>query len=156
MASVNDNLHLIRHILVKKCWSTHTSSDPQNWSYDNLSWGQCAVTALLVQDIFGGEIVRTNYILPDGERGSHYFNILQNGERVDLTIDQFPEGTDFRPPLNRSNEELITLTRNYVKSKGYEGTIRDYILSFEQTAHRFRLLKNAYDGNKPVISNVID
>jgi hypothetical protein len=46
--------------------------------------GQCAVTALVVQDAYGGRLLRGEV-----EGRSHYWNLLQNGRSVDLTRDQF-------------------------------------------------------------------
>jgi hypothetical protein len=56
---------------------------PQEWTPARSSSGQCAVTALIVHDRFGGEICRTT------NRGVlHDWNRL-DGVEVDLTRDQF-------------------------------------------------------------------
>jgi hypothetical protein len=39
-------------------WERTTSADPDRWSPQNPAWGQCAVTALIVQDHYGGELRR--------------------------------------------------------------------------------------------------
>ncbi len=75
--------------LLKASWSKETSADPKNWTLKNPSWGQCAVTALVVQDFLGGELVRTVV----EKFGSHYWNKLPNGKEKDFTRQQFPEGT---------------------------------------------------------------
>src|SRR5436309_819387 len=78
---------------VRQAWDATTSSDPDRWSAENPAWGQCAVTALLVQDFFGGELVRA-----DVQGISHYWTRTPDGREVDLTRDQFgpdptvPEG----------------------------------------------------------------
>jgi hypothetical protein len=61
-------------------WSLKTSS---KWLADNPARGQCNVTALLVNELFGGEILKTP--LPDGD---HFYNRI-DGERIDLTDSQF-------------------------------------------------------------------
>ena len=38
-------------------WSRETSYDPPNWSGLNSAWGPCAVSALIVQDLLGGELL---------------------------------------------------------------------------------------------------
>ena len=43
--------------LLQKAWSKETSFEPDNWTPENPAWGQYAVTALVVQDFFGGEII---------------------------------------------------------------------------------------------------
>ncbi|UQZ32725.1 hypothetical protein C2I18_03625 [Paenibacillus sp. PK3_47] len=63
-----------------KSWSLETSS---KWSENNPAKGQCGVTALLVNDLLGGEICKTK--LPDGW---HFYNII-NGQRYDFTASQF-------------------------------------------------------------------
>ena len=45
--------------------------------------GQCSVTSLVVQDLFGGEIAKTKL------GGAWHFYNLINEERVDLTACQF-------------------------------------------------------------------
>lgn len=76
-------------------WSADTSA-AQDWTPTNPSRGQCAVTAMVVQDRFGGELLR---VVNEGE--SHYFNRLNDGTEVDLTRDQFevwdPSPAEVRP-----------------------------------------------------------
>jgi hypothetical protein len=61
-------------------WSIQTSG---NWLPDNPARGQCNVTALLIDELFGGEILKTP--LPEGD---HFYNRI-SGERIDLTASQF-------------------------------------------------------------------
>lgn len=85
--------------VLRDSWSSATSADPDNWSRSNKAWGQCAVTACLVQEYFGGELLRVTAFLSDSENSiGHYFNRLPNGETVDLTSSQFPPGTTFSDP----------------------------------------------------------
>ena len=54
------------------------------WSEDNKTWGQCSITAFLVQDIFGGKV----YGIPRDGGNFHCYNVI--GECVfDLTSEQF-------------------------------------------------------------------
>jgi len=113
-------------VALKNSWSKETTSDPDNWSQNNPSWGQCAVTSLVINDYIGGEIVWTQAKLPDGTEISHYLNKIGNKE-LDLTRNQFPEGT-------------IT-SEGIPKTKGFP-TTRDYILSFDKTLKRYQILKS--------------
>lgn len=63
--------------------------------------GQCAVTALVIQDCLGGDILRA--VVRDG---SHYWNRLPDGTEIDLTRDQFAL---FRPDdvRVRTREEVL-------------------------------------------------
>lgn len=66
------------------CKETAYPSCQAEWVPNDPSYGQCAITAMLVYDMFGGSIHR---IRVDGG-GTHYFNKI-NGHYIDLTIEQF-------------------------------------------------------------------
>jgi 8-oxo-dGTP pyrophosphatase MutT (NUDIX family) len=66
--------------------------DLADWRPDNPARGQCAVTALVVNDLLGGELI-LGEVFEDGvRRGCHYWNRLPDGSEVDLTRDQFRSG----------------------------------------------------------------
>jgi hypothetical protein len=65
---------------LKASWSLETSGQ---WLAENPARGQCNVTALLVNELFGGEILKTP--LPEGD---HFYNRI-GAERVDMTASQF-------------------------------------------------------------------
>ena len=100
---------------LERAWSQETSFDPERWSADNPAWGQCAVTALIVQDALKGQLVR-------GTVGNveHYWNRLPSGRYIDLTRHQFG---------HRVAPKLI------------EQTSRDYVLSFPETVRRYDRLR---------------
>ncbi|MCZ0737682.1 YunG family protein [Phreatobacter sp. AB_2022a] len=66
--------------ILRACWSPETSSQ---WRPDNPARGQCNVTCLVVNDLYGGDILKTE--LPEGW---HFYNRIA-GERHDLTAGQF-------------------------------------------------------------------
>ena len=70
---------------LRNAWCKETSHPAYqaSWSADNPSAGQCAITALVVQDIYGGDI----YSCKVG-RNSHFINMIDD-KIVDLTADQF-------------------------------------------------------------------
>lgn len=103
-------------VAVREAWSRATSAEPDGWSPANPAWGQCAVTALLVQDLFGGRLLRCEV-----GNSSHYFNELPNGNRLDLTRSQFPEAASMTKPEPRT---------------------RKYVLSFPATRRRYGLLRH--------------
>ena len=67
------------------CRETAYPSCQHDYIHDNdPTYGQCAITAFLVNDMFGGTIHK---IRVDGGE-THYFNKI-NGHYIDLTSDQF-------------------------------------------------------------------
>ncbi len=65
---------------LRKSWSSQTAVQ---WTAENPASGQCNVTAAVIFDMFGGEILRTK--LPGVW---HYYNRI-DGVRIDLTDSQF-------------------------------------------------------------------
>lgn len=61
-----------------------------SWNENNKCFGMCAITSLIINDYFGGEIGK---IYVDGI--SHYFNLIE-GKIVDLTISQFHHEVDYK------------------------------------------------------------
>jgi hypothetical protein len=117
MTKTNEqNLSFSLRQALKQAWTAETSADPKHWSPENPAWGQCAVTALIIQDLFGGALLRckVNGI-------SHYWNCLPSGEELDLTKDQFRELQEATPPEPRT---------------------REFVLSFPDTVRRYELLKS--------------
>lgn len=72
--------------ILRICWSKETAypSCQAEWVPEDPSYGQCAITAMLVYDMFGGSIHRIHI---DGG-GTHYFNCI-DGHYIDLTREQF-------------------------------------------------------------------
>ncbi len=56
------------------------------WNEKNPALGHCAVTALIIQDYFGGELVRCLH-------HHHYRNRLPDWKEVDFTKEQFSPDT---------------------------------------------------------------
>ena len=104
-------------------WSKETCSPglKDEWNWENPSLGQCAITALIVNDIFGGKIMRC---MASSE--SHYYNLIDN-EIVDLTVEQF---LGEMPKYDNSEERT-----------------REYLLSNEDTKNRYRTLLGKVRNN---------
>jgi hypothetical protein len=86
---------------IRACWSLETCdpADLLNWSVDNPSSGQCGVTALMVRDLIGGQLLEAEVLNPDGTRqGFHYWNRLPVFD-VDLTREQFISGEKVQEPI---------------------------------------------------------
>ncbi len=105
--------------VLEQCWSKETAypSCQKEWVPNDPSYGQCAITATLVYDMFGGTIYK---IKVNG--GTHYFNKL-NGRYVDLTREQF---------------DLYNIPVNYVPN---QEIAREYCGKNKNTLERYRLLQ---------------
>jgi hypothetical protein len=79
------NIHDLEKVL-RKCFCRETAYPrcQAEWVPNDPTYGQCAITAMIVHDYFGGTIHR---IRVDGG-GTHYFNKI-DGKYIDLTREQF-------------------------------------------------------------------
>lgn len=83
------------HILeaIKSSWCADSTYVPESYIAMNIpSWGQCTVTALVLQDYMGGEIVRVESYKDGFRLTSHYFNRFPTFD-IDITRNQFENGT---------------------------------------------------------------
>ena len=74
--------------LLVRCWDRETCTPRMrgDWTEENPTLGQCSITAFLVQDLLGGEVLG----LPLGDGNYHCFNRV-DGRLFDLTSAQFGE-----------------------------------------------------------------
>ncbi|MEY9183939.1 hypothetical protein ABIG06_005514 [Bradyrhizobium sp. USDA 326] len=83
---------------LRKAWSLSTA---RQWTANNPAAGQCNVTALLVQELFGGDLLKTP--LPAGD---HFYNRIE-GRRYDFTASQFDQPIAYKDlPTSRAEAEL--------------------------------------------------
>jgi hypothetical protein len=85
---------------IRSSWSLETCdpTDAAEWSAANPARGQCAVTALVVHNMLGGQLLEAEVLFEDGSRqGFHYWNRLASGD-VDLTRDQFTSNEFLQEP----------------------------------------------------------
>lgn len=90
-------------------WSIETCDpvDVPDWSESNPARGQCGVTALVVNDLLGGELLVAEVRFSEGSRqGVHYWNRLPSGEELDLTREQF------------SSDEIVQAPRTVTRPPG--------------------------------------
>ena len=98
-----------------KAWTRQTSYDPARWSADNPAWGQCAISALVAQDVLGGSL-----LVGEFNGIQHYWNLLPNNRQLDLTKHQFGRVRSFQGPRRVE---------------------RGYVLSFPDTQKRYEVLR---------------
>ena len=111
---------------IRQSWGLETCdpTDAGEWTPANPSRGQCAVTAMVVHDVFGGQLLEAEVHVQDGSRqGFHYWNRLADGD-VDLTRDQFtshevvqePHVIDRVPEFPWKAEEQYLIFRERVRA----------------------------------------
>lgn len=102
---------------VRHAWDADTcdpaDSEEQDWSTDNPARGQCGVTALVLHDLLGGDLV-LGEVRVGGERtGWHWWNRLSGELDLDLTREQF------------SVDEVVTAGRTIKRPAGPPGRCRE-------------------------------
>jgi hypothetical protein len=112
-------------------WAPDTCSpddlDRCGWQPDNPAWGHCDITALIVNDIFGGDLVVGKVYHLEKQQGFHWWNRLPSGVELDLTREQFQQGQTItearivvRPPgpLPRRWEGYLLLRQRVTEHLG--------------------------------------
>lgn len=107
---------------LKSIAQADTSADPDGWTPENPLWGHCAVVSLLIQDLYGGDLVRGSLKEHPkyGYLRSHYWNRI-DGKDIDFTKEQYPD---------LSYSELQAEVRS-----------RESVLEHPDTVRRYELLK---------------
>ena len=91
------------------CRQTCAPRMRSSWSEDNKTWGQCSITAFLVQDIFGGKV----YGIPLKDGSVHCYNEV-DGCIFDLTSEQFlPEILDYDDNPEQFREDHFAKAEKY-------------------------------------------
>ncbi|KOT44218.1 hypothetical protein ADK41_05055 [Streptomyces caelestis] len=108
---------------VRSSWSAETCTPEyrSRWTAENPARDQCGVTAMVLNDLLGGELIRGE-VHVDGERVDyHWWNRLGMGVEIDLTREQFGPQEHVvggvvipRPPEIRRLREEYELLRERV------------------------------------------
>lgn len=74
------------YVLLSEIWCKETCAPRlrDQWTRENMTLGQCSITAFLVQDVFGGKV----YGIPREDGNFHCYNVV-DGYTFDLTSEQF-------------------------------------------------------------------
>ncbi|CAH0344029.1 hypothetical protein [Bacillus sp. CECT 9360] len=104
---MNKKITVIEQLLpiLQRAWSLYSSS---KWTQNNPAKGQCGVTALIINDIFGGEIFKT-------PEGWHFYNKI-NQNYHDLTASQFSTQIQY---LNVPSNRVEAFNDTNEKQYGY-------------------------------------
>lgn len=87
---------------LSKIWCEKTCAPRlrESWTKENMTMGQCSITAFLTQDVFGGKV----YGMLRSGGNYHCFNVVGNC-KFDLTSEQFGDETlDYENVVEQSRE----------------------------------------------------
>ena len=106
-------------------WSLESTEEQENWTQSNPSRGQCGISALIINDYFGGKLVLWKVFLGEDQVGFHYSNELPDGTLFDSTGDQFWESEELKEPssferpdkLPKNGADRYLNLSNLVRSK---------------------------------------
>jgi len=111
-----EKISLIESCLLK-CWSIESCI---SWTLENPAKGQCGVTTLLINDIFGGEILKTRIGID-----WHFYNRI-GSIRYDFTRNQFSFDPDYEDIVSDKKEILKEI--NELQFKQFKVTfLKEYI-----------------------------
>ena len=103
-----------------------------DWTPENPARGQCIPSSLVVQDYFGGDIVRYA-VTAEGINETHYFNVLKDGTIIDTT------GSQYKVPVSMIVKP-IDLAKNSFQS------VRERCLADDDTRMRYELLQSRVES----------
>ncbi|WP_454190907.1 YunG family protein [Paenibacillus sp. Marseille-Q7038] len=106
--------------ILHRAWSIDSST---KWTKNNPAKGQCGVTSLVVNDYFGGDILKTAI-----DDSWHYYNRI-NDERVDFTVSQFdkePVYQDMKSNRTEAFKDTNEEQYNYLKTH-FKFLLEEYI-----------------------------
>ena len=118
------------YLALLKAWSRETCSAKfrHAWSPENPSVGQCTITAAIVHELFGGEVMG----LPLYGGGMHSFNRI-NGITVDLACEQFGKNAllDFDAAVSTDADSLLQSTDKAERCE----LLRENLMKLRGTPH---------------------
>jgi len=110
--------------LLSEIWCADTCAPRMrdNWTKENMTLGQCSITAFLVQDIFGGKVY--GILRPGGNY--HCFNVIGDC-RFDLTSEQFgDEVLDYEHVEEQFREVHFAKAEKLERYKYLKDSLKDF------------------------------
>ena len=110
---------------LSKVWCEYTAAPRlrAEWSKDNMTLGQCSITAFLVQDIFGGKV----YGIPREGGNFHCYNVV-DGNVFDLTSEQFgDEVLDYTDNPEQFREVHFAKEEKFLRYEYLKERLKKYV-----------------------------
>lgn len=108
---------------LQRSWS---AASARQWRPDNPALGQCNATALLVHELYGGQILKT----PLAE-GDHFYNLI-DGKRMDFTASQFDDPITYADLPSHRNE-----VQSGIAQSEYEALASRFLKAIEPDEAQF-------------------
>lgn len=80
------------------------------WRSDNPALGQCNATSMLIEELFGGRILKTRY-----REGFHFYNET-DGRRYDFTASQFASRVEYDDIWSSRQEAARSIGSNELEA----------------------------------------
>lgn len=135
VAPVNKEYELIAdpkelYVLLTEVWCKETCAPRMrdNWTKENMTYGQCSITAFLAQDIFGGKV----YGVPRPDGNFHCYNVVDDCV-FDLTSEQFgDEVLSYEGNPEQSREEHFAKTEKFERYQYLKAELDKKVLKHRQ------------------------
>lgn len=116
---------------LENAWSQETTNpDVKNeWTEDNKAYGQCAITSLIIYDMFGGKLIYD-------KENFHIWNELPDKSQQDFSRKQFLNERTFSIYKYKTKEDIL-FDENGVRTK----TNKRYKLLSKRFNNEFEKLK---------------
>lgn len=106
---------------IRSSWDADTATPEHrpHWNPDNPARDQCGVTAMVVNDLLGGELIRGEVRIDGVQTDFHWWNRLGMGIEIDLTREQFgPEEVVTGGTVVPRPAEVVRLREEYELLRG--------------------------------------
>lgn len=117
---IQESVNLLTAIRQAWCAATCYPPSRDQWTPENPALGQGAVTALLLQELLGGDVVYNS-------EHKHFWNRLEDGREIDMTLERFQGQFDSTLPIDR------TCSREYM--------LEGIAATEARTMERYQILK---------------
>lgn len=96
-----------------------------DWNDNNKCFGMCAITSLIINDYFGGDICKIHV-----DEISHYFNLIDD-KIIDLTSSQFNHEIDYKDYQIMDRQKILTDRYNILKAR----LIKELLKQVDEKVH---------------------
>ena len=96
-----------------------------DWNDNNKCFGMCAITSLIINDYFGGNICKIHV-----DEISHYFNLIDD-KIIDLTSSQFNHEIDYKDYQIMDRQKILTDRYNILKAR----LIKELLKQVDEKVH---------------------